>query len=326
MATASPPLAIDFSFRKVAAAGAKASGYVAGIGYFSLDPTKNLTAAVVNDYHGQQLGLGAIWETTADRSLEGASAGTADAELASAQADALGMPKEAILWVNVGDFAATADQIVAIDAYYAAWYAAMVAAGRFVTGGYGTGWIIDQLVSRSRIGLWWQNAMNDVNEAGNVVSAHAFLYQRVTPTAPPIPGGGYDEDVVIVSAIPWWVASPGPAPTPPPPPPPPPIPTPPSPPPPVVVAPGFPLPAGQWFGPPSTDPRNHSGYYWPSDRPGIATYQRRMQERGWRIGVTGVFDTTTSAVTVAFQREKGLVPDDKVGPITWGAAWTAPIT
>lgn len=100
---------------------------------------------------------------------------------------------------------------------------------------------------------------------------------------------------------------------PPPPPPPEPAPTP---------HPGsFPLPDGAWYGPPSANPDNHSGYVWLWDRQGIAEIQRRL-------GITpdGLFGPQTEAHVVAFQRaHPPLTVDGLVGPRTWAALFPAPV-
>ncbi|WDZ91134.1 peptidoglycan-binding domain-containing protein [Nocardiopsis sp. HUAS JQ3] len=88
----------------------------------------------------------------------------------------------------------------------------------------------------------------------------------------------------------------------------------------------FPLPAGHWFGPPSSDSRNHSGFYWPSDRPHVEQIQRRLRDRGWGITVDGRYGEMTAGTVEAFQREKGLVSDGLTGSATWPVLWTAPIT
>lgn len=58
----------------------------------------------------------------------------------------------------------------------------------------------------------------------------------------------------------------------------------------------------------------------------VRTWQARMRQRGWRIAVDGKYGPESTAVARAFQREKGLRADGKVGRETWAAAWTAPIT
>ena len=58
----------------------------------------------------------------------------------------------------------------------------------------------------------------------------------------------------------------------------------------------------------------------------VRTWQARMVERGWDLQVDGIYGQRTAQVARAFQVEKGLVVDGLVGPETWSAAWTAPIT
>lgn len=58
----------------------------------------------------------------------------------------------------------------------------------------------------------------------------------------------------------------------------------------------------------------------------IKKWQERMKARGWRITVDGVYGPQSRDVCVKFQREKGLADDGIVGPNTWRASWTAPIT
>ena len=58
----------------------------------------------------------------------------------------------------------------------------------------------------------------------------------------------------------------------------------------------------------------------------VRTWQQRMRNRGWRIDVDGVYGPASAGVCRDFQREKGLSVDGIVGPNTWAAAWTAPVT
>lgn len=94
---------------------------------------------------------------------------------------------------------------------------------------------------------------------------------------------------------------------------------------PGTTAPKYPLPKGHWYGPESSDPRNHSGY-WAKDRPGIKQFQTRLRNRGWSITPDGRFGPATKRVVLAFQKEKGLHVDGGVGPETWAAIWEEPIT
>lgn len=54
--------------------------------------------------------------------------------------------------------------------------------------------------------------------------------------------------------------------------------------------------------------------------------QARLAERGWIIVVDGIFGTKTDKTVKQFQAEKKLVVDGIVGPKTWSALWTSPIT
>lgn len=60
--------------------------------------------------------------------------------------------------------------------------------------------------------------------------------------------------------------------------------------------------------------------------PDVRVWQQRMAQRGWRIGVDQVFGPQSEQVARAFQAEKRLRVDGLVGPVTWTAAWTAPVT
>lgn len=58
----------------------------------------------------------------------------------------------------------------------------------------------------------------------------------------------------------------------------------------------------------------------------VRMWQARMRERGWQIQVDGVYGPASKRVTAQFQQEKGLGVDGIVGPLTWAAAWTLPVT
>ena len=74
----------------------------------------------------------------------------------------------------------------------------------------------------------------------------------------------------------------------------------------------FPLASGHWFGVPSADERNHSGYYGETDRPAIKKIQTK-------VGVTadGFYGADTKAAVVKWQRAHGLTADGLTGINTW---------
>lgn len=94
--------------------------------------------------------------------------------------------------------------------------------------------------------------------------------------------------------------------------------------PPVVTAPPFPLPAGWYFGWATGPKESVSGYYGHSAD--LQLWQQRMKDRGWGIVPDGHYGPQTNGVAIQFQTEKHLTVDGKIGPQTWAAAWTAPIT
>lgn len=100
---------------------------------------------------------------------------------------------------------------------------------------------------------------------------------------------------------------------------------------PATRAPAFPLPRGWYFGPLSGPLSSVSGYRHRlrNRRPGhegLRAWQARMTARGWRITPDGLYGEQTGDVVEAFQRDKGLTVDRKIGPATWAAAWETKVT
>lgn len=60
--------------------------------------------------------------------------------------------------------------------------------------------------------------------------------------------------------------------------------------------------------------------------PDVRVWQAKMSARNWSISVDGQYGPGSDNVCRQFQREKGLGVDGKVGPNTWRATWTAPVT
>ena len=66
----------------------------------------------------------------------------------------------------------------------------------------------------------------------------------------------------------------------------------------------------------------------------VLLWQRQMIHRGWTLGSNGstgkgddgVFGERSYKALVKFQKQKGLEADGIIGPISWNAAWTFPIT
>jgi len=97
-----------------------------------------------------------------------------------------------------------------------------------------------------------------------------------------------------------------------------------------VRPPAFPLPRGWYFGPASGPRESVSGIYGPEAyRRALQRFQERMMDRGWklpRFGADGRYGDELERVVRAFQDEKDLQVDGRIGPETWAAAWTEPVT
>jgi len=58
----------------------------------------------------------------------------------------------------------------------------------------------------------------------------------------------------------------------------------------------------------------------------VRQWQTQMVARGWRMSADGWYGLESLSVCKTFQAEKGLPVDGVVGPQTWMAAWSAPVT
>lgn len=58
----------------------------------------------------------------------------------------------------------------------------------------------------------------------------------------------------------------------------------------------------------------------------VRTWQQQMSNRGWSIAVDGQYGPASEHACRSFQSEKGLGVDGMVGPQTWQATWSAPVT
>lgn len=72
--------------------------------------------------------------------------------------------------------------------------------------------------------------------------------------------------------------------------------------------------------------RHHNGYNGGADAVNIHVWQQRMADRGWTINADGMYGPATEHVCKQFQADKGLTVDGILGPQTWDAAWTMPVT
>jgi hypothetical protein len=184
---------VDYSYSYVGAGTIAGAGYVGAERYLGNDG-RCLAAWERDELLAHGLGIGLIWETAADRSLDGYWAGWNDAVAANSYADQLGAPVVSIWYAT--DFHASADQIAGpITDYYSG---ADDYGGRPVRV-YGGAPVIDRMYSDLGLGRGWQAAA--ASWSNYVLSPNACLLQEVQQ----IWGGAADTNIVLCpdSDIDW---------------------------------------------------------------------------------------------------------------------------
>lgn len=182
-ATPVPSLAADYSFARPSVSALEHDDGV--LRYVSHDPGKNLTVQEAKELRAAGKWIALVWEDAANRAAQGHAAGVADATEANRQADALGYPKDAVIFYAV-DFDATPGQV---QPYFDG---AKSVPGSRPVGAYGSSKITGiKLTSYN-----WQTSA----WSGGLVDGSANLYQRQKPTHP-VPG--CDENVLL-NPFPAW--------------------------------------------------------------------------------------------------------------------------
>ena len=189
-------LGIDYAWKHPDPAAIYKAGYRFVLRYLSTDPTKNLSVDEAAGLHGAGLSIGLVWETTATRATAGYDAGKADRLAAERQAAALRYPADRVIFWACDEQADPASVLP----YAKGWWDA--AHGR-QTGPYGDDAIIENVYLHGYSNAQWQTEA----WSGTTVSPVAWVYQRVKPTLPAIPGS-YDEDVLLNSALALWAPAP----------------------------------------------------------------------------------------------------------------------
>lgn len=288
-------LAIDYAWQHPQPGAIRDAGYTAVIRYVSADPTKDLSATESVSLHDAHLGIGLVYETTAQRALGSTVAGQQDGAAMLARLQQLGAPEGIPALANVGDWSVQEGQVGAITAYYKA-FRDQLGAYQAGAGGYGPGGLIDHLARQWPADIWWQNAINALGWSGSIVHPEASIYQRVSPTRA-LTGaqGSYDEDAYGFGPRPvlaWWqTGTPPPTPTPP--------------------------PTDWWLKMPTLRQGNTG--------PAVRTAQGLLLARYYQLGHTGqlgdgldgAFGPLTDAAVREAQGAAHITVDGIIGPQTW---------
>jgi len=119
--------------------------------YLSHDGGKNLGLNEKNALNSSGIAVVVVWESTANRALQGHAAGVADAAEARKQADSLGMQGVPIYFA--ADWDVTEGQQAAVDAYLDG---AASVIGHARTGLYGGYWPVKRAFDHGKIAYGWQ--------------------------------------------------------------------------------------------------------------------------------------------------------------------------
>lgn len=268
----------------------RAAGVTFAMRYLSHDAAKNLSAGEAQLLGDGGIDIGVVWESSARRALAGHDAGVADATTAASQATACGMPAGRPIYFAVDFDAADADKPKLADYLRGA---AQVL-GLDAVGVYGGYWVVKYCFDESVAAFGWQTYA----WSGGHRDSRAQIYQHLNGVS--IGGLACDRDTALAADFGQWRPH-SPAP------------------------PTFPYPADHYLGTARPDNRCHWGGN-PIDRHTVAMWQAKMAQRGWRIQATGIYTAQSNRICRSFQTEKGLDCDGLVGPTTWAATWTAPVT
>jgi peptidoglycan hydrolase-like protein with peptidoglycan-binding domain len=283
---------IDYSYHHALDLDAlRAAGVTFAMRYLSHDGTKNLSASEAQLLGASGIDVGVVWESTARRALDGGHAGGAsDAATASELATACGMPQGRPIYFAVDFDAGDADKPKIAD--YLRGAAQVLGEG--AVGVYGGYWVVKYCLDESVAAFGWQTYA----WSGGQRDPRAHLYQRLNGVS--IGGIACDRDTAFATDFGQWRPH---SPAPPP----------------------FPYPADHYLGTARPDSRCHWGAN-PIDRHNVVIWQAKLAQRGWRIQANGIYSAQSNRVCRSFQTEKGLECDGMVGPTTWAAAWTSPVT
>jgi hypothetical protein len=181
------------------AAKIKAAGF-AYVGRY----LKNVTNAEIAALHQAGLGVWAIFETTASRSLQGASAGSQDGVAARQQAQAHGFPAGTVIYATT-DMDATPTQIPAVGAYYAAFAESCVPYG---CGAYASGNVLTYIEKNVSVAIvpwlagasgWGGSKAYDASGAWAMKQGPDLGGRTGTFTGIPFPALGFDYDPNIIA-------------------------------------------------------------------------------------------------------------------------------
>lgn len=145
---------VDYSWGRPGGAALAAEGFKFAIRYVDYPGAagKGLTRAEADDLHVHSIAIGLVFESTAERPLEGYSAGRYDAQLCIIAGEALGFPSDRPFYFAI-DWDPQINQFAAIDAYFAGTRDVL---GLSRVGAYGGLYPLQHLQTTHRATWFWQ--------------------------------------------------------------------------------------------------------------------------------------------------------------------------
>lgn len=160
---------LDYSSGRPDLKKAKALGY-GFVARYLFPPTKGITKVEAAAIRAAGLGIVVIYESYAGRALEGQVAGIADGKMALAFAHSIGFPDTRPIYFAV-DFAGTAAQQPAIDAYLRG-AASVIGAAR--VGVYGSYYVVERCFANKTAQWFWQT--RGWSSGKESIHTHFFQY------------------------------------------------------------------------------------------------------------------------------------------------------
>lgn len=146
------PKGLDYSFARPSPDSVKSGGYDFICRYLSAVPGKNISADEANHAFSAGLSIALVWESTANRSLDGFTAGSEDAQNALQLAQVSNCGNIPAIYFAVDFDASEADQ-VKIDDYLKG---AASVLGLPRVGVYGSYWVVKRCFDNGTVSWGWQ--------------------------------------------------------------------------------------------------------------------------------------------------------------------------
>jgi hypothetical protein len=187
---------VDYSFARPGIANIKAAGYDFVGRYLTSFPLKRIEAAEVSQMKANGLALVLLFEDDSINALLGYNQGTADAQEALQQANAIGFPGDRPVYFTVDFDATTAARQDSVDQYLRG-AASVIGANR--VGVYGGYYVVQRALNNGTAAWAWQTRGFS---GGGLIDSRIHIYQKSIQSAF---NGNADIDVPWKADFGQWI-------------------------------------------------------------------------------------------------------------------------